>query len=893
VSQGKPARILALATTLVFLCGVAVASEVSLATKDVRVPPGHSYRIDFDMAPQKNLTILLELLCRLDAVSYAGSNYLMKIALNGQTIKASKTRNVARLKNRPIVAAVTSNASASWISNGVWRILYAPDFETTHLMTYYEGNPYRIVLDITDLLNPRGRDSLEITNLVESSATSSAGTKGELVLRDVKIDLQPGPSPTLLSGTLEGEVINRGTPGAGPAPYTVDFFPGGGLRVKVGQDFLDLTTKVSYPNAGFNYLLPSNSQDTISQTGRKVKVEPSADGGRILAQGPDYRLARTVHITKRRIEISDLFTNLHANQNIGLLVQNQVSLKGKNAVVRLAGNPDPDINEYFSYGNPSVYASLQDHGLGMICEDDVFRNQATLFYDVATESMGLRTDMLCLRPGASYTLHWSLYPVASGDYYDFVNLVRSDWGSNYTVDGAWTFFDPNTILATPLEDIRRNFSRLGIKYACSWGGWADGTKDSKKIGFGADVLQPYWEHLRNALRNAAIKIRQAVPECKVLLYYNSQRNSFKHSTDTFRDSVLTDPQGKVVYTDWSGQFDRTWNFVPTLENSFGRIMLQVAKLYMDDLRADGLYWDEMENIEYGRPLITYNCGDGYSCLLDDKALGIKQEIGLTTILGERFRLAVIDLVKAEGGTILGNGPVATTRLLGARIPRMIEIQHNDVWCFEGDLQSPLGYSGSRIDFGNWVRAIRLGKLLVGTRYDYNHELSRYVFPFTPVELHSGYLLGKERIVTIHSGLYGWVGEKNLVRVAHFNRDGVIANTEFTTSIGSEARTKVDLDEGEVAVLERLPINVEPIGCGANIDGVVYQHDVVAFKLRDATKAHISMSSSPTFPISGGEKFKISFGDDSRVITADNNGRIAFDVLANGATTVDIVPQRLH
>ena len=86
-------------------------------------------------------------------------------------------------------------------------------------------------------------------------------------------------------------------------------------------------------------------------------------------------------------------------------------------------------------------ALLKRFSLGMVCEDDVLRNQATLYCDPEGKGAWLRTGMLCLPAGGSYTLRWSVYPVASGDYYDFINLVRQDWGSNYTVEGAWAFFD--------------------------------------------------------------------------------------------------------------------------------------------------------------------------------------------------------------------------------------------------------------------------------------------------------------------------------------------------------------------------------------------------------------------------------------------------------------------
>ena len=37
----------------------------------------------------------------------------------------------------------------------------------------------------------------------------------------------------------------------------------------------------------------------------------------------------------------------------------------------------------------------------------------------------------------------------------------------------------------------------------------------------------------------------------------------------------------------------------------------------------------------------------------------------------------------------------------------------------------------------------------------HYTLTQYMFPITPMELHKGYIIGKEKIITKVSGLYGW------------------------------------------------------------------------------------------------------------------------------------------
>jgi hypothetical protein len=317
-------------------------------------------------------------------------------------------------------------------------------------------------------------------------------------------------------------------------------------------------------------------------------------------------------------------------------------------------------------------------------------------------------------------------------------------------------------------------------------------------------------------------------------------------------------------------------------------MLEVADRYIDEIKADGLYWDEMEAVGYGAPLITHNIPDGFSCVLDKKTYTIDHEVGITTLLGEGHRLAVIDRVRAKGGTLMGNGPTTTKDILAKKPQRMIEIQHNDTWCYEGNLDTPLGYASSRMDFGNWVRAIRLATLLVGTTYKYEHEISPYVFPFTPIELHSGYLLGKERIITIHSGNYGWPGERCLVQVRHFNKEGKLTDKDFVTTVTYEARTKVELEEGEATILERLPITLDVRGGSALITGVRYEPDRITLSIQAPAGAQLRVRSGK-FAIKPWMPIILSQDNSRRPLLVNREGIISVNLKCHKPTRVTILP----
>ena len=799
----------ALIAVLLCVASQVRAADINVITRETRIPLGESRAFEFGTVPQKDTTVTLEVTARMDFPSLSGSSMFMSMTLNDRPVTGAKSRTVLRLLNRPLVAPVAANFPAKWIDGGKWRLLYAPDFECGRKRKFYVGDPYTFVLDITDLTNPAAENRLVITNTVQKGRAVFKKGGGELVIGRLVIHTKPGESPTMAPGASMEPFINTGQPAAGPAEYKGRLLGGGGFVLIAGGERWEFGSAISYPSAGLNRLVPRDTPDTTGQPGWKVAVAIRRipwQGGIVTATGRDYRLHRFVRFTPRKVSVTDRITNAHADAPLGLLVRHDLSLQGKKAPqVRIAGNPDPSMDNYYAPPNPSVHVVAGGTGMGMICEDTVFRNQARLYCQQQPSCVGIRTEMLYLPPGGSRTLEWSVYPVAGRDYFDFINLVRQDWGANFTVQGPWTFFSPYTVVDAPEEKLKKDFDRLGINYACYCGGWVDWRRDKKKIGFGTGVMDPYWAPFRQTLKAAAAKLRKIRPGIKVLVYYDTQRDTSDGGEQRFKDSWLTDAKGRQFTTIWSGRYSLTRSVVATLDDTFGKAMLGVVDRYMDEIGADGPYWDEMECTGYGAPLITYSIPDGCSCILDPKTYTIQRQIGITQLLGEGHRLAVIDRVRTKGGTLLGNGPPCTRKLLERKPQRMVEIQHNDYWCYQGNLDTPLGYASSRMDFGNWIRALKMATLLVGTRYTYEHEISPYVFPFTPIELHHGYLLGEERIITLHSGNYGWQNDASLVVCHRFDKDGKRHAAHWPTEFRNGAtRTKVDLGKDEVAVLVRVP-----------------------------------------------------------------------------------------
>lgn len=833
------------------------------------IPYGQTRKFQFGTVSQDKTTVLLKVKSRMDYPAVGGSMHFMKIVVNGRELLPAKSRFLHRLLNKPLASPVQPNLTYSWFdANNGWNVLYAPDFQAAYSQKFYADDPYVYVLDITDLTNPIAENRVEITNTTTLDFIQTnklANNKLDLVVGSLEIETKPGASPMMSVASDVAPIINRGEPAAGPGKYTGKVLPGGGFSVTMGKDTYNFASAFSFPDAGFNRLAPG-AADGSGQKDWKV-VQKS---NKVFAQSRDYAVARSVTFGSRKVEISDTITNKRA-EPLGLSVRHELDITAmKDAPVRLAGNPDAAITEYHSYGNPSVHIAVPQGALGLIIEDQVFRSQAKLYTredaEIKKTVAGMRTEMLRLAPGESYTMQWSVYPVAGPDFYDFVNLVREDWGANYTAWGTW-IWNLNDIAKLPPDEIRARVKRQGIRtfIAPDWVEWTPNKAGTQRIALGEDVFSDYWKARREEYQEDARKIRAAVPDIKILGYYNVMRETTEDTLQRYPDSFQVDEAGNPLTTLWthSGATNHSYTMVPTLKNSYGKAMLKVAQRYMDDMKFDGIYWDEMEGILFNSILINYNNFDGHSCLLDPKTWRITREVGIVPLSSLSFTDEVIRQTQERKGWLLVNGPTARKSTLKRQVQRMTEIQHNEFYGFEGLLQTPLGYMSWQDGWDYYLRGLKSGLLpAVGFRSDMPHDIAGHLFPFTPIELHSGYLLGKERIVATHNGNYGWKGEPVLALVHHFNTEGKATTSDFTTRIGKEARTAITLQEKEAIVLERLPVRFEPVkpGAGGNAEAsqVRYDENGLSLNLNAPTGGILTLSNG-TFLVTANATVSVQVG----------------------------------
>jgi len=200
--------------------------------------------------------------------------------------------------------------------------------------------------------------------------------------------------------------------------------------------------------------------------------------------------------------------------------------------------------------------------------------------------------------------------------------------------------------------------------------------------------------------------------------------------------------------------------------------------------------------------------------MDPKTLKILSKPAMVVLLSQAWRIKQAkDLLKR--GPLIANGQPQTESMARVHFLRFVEtgdINH----LIHSQLFTPVGLGDhltekTEKDIARQIRAhLRFGCLYyyysshIPTTYP---QLTSRMYPFTPIELRPGVLIGRERILTARSGTFGW-GDRSRARVWMFDADGREANVDDKQcglrelTVGSERRYELTLPPKWVACLER-------------------------------------------------------------------------------------------
>ncbi len=767
---------------------------------------------------------------RLDFPRLGGWAPCWQMLVNGQLISAMADRNNSRLLNKKMTSIHIDFGQARVCNGEKWYALYSPDYEqavTKFLPADVEA--YKTKVDISDLLSKTAKNTFRIRFGAELEGYyRNWGIKRRpaLAVRNFTVIQEDIPTRLKPVAPPPGFVSVRKV----PRPVFTFSEDAAGLRLKLGNSEYIITSLFTVPG----------------ERRKRISVRD---------ENPFYTVRRRVEKRENRIDIFDTFTS-KADKLIGIKIAYEMD-SARFPHIYLAGDGSASRSFNQDGRNPSVFCPDPGHhaGIGLLAQDDVFRVQNIQYCE--NGKTGIRTDSFALSPGESRTVEWSIYPVMSEDYFDFINEVRRDWGVNFTIPGElslslnvfrdWVKEPEKAVRFHRDNGIDMNV--YGVHYWRHMGGerkdWRSavfGTalmKDTSRVNTGKKIEARPVEPLRQFERRIFADAKKIMPGLKRLIYLHTQWSTEVDDYKTYADCAQRGKDGKL----YTGIEEPYHFFVPTLTNSYGKELLKTIDLMFREFDPDGIYIDEMNC----SPLrIVYNMWDGVSVELD-RNNNVVRKIGFVPLLKMPFMLKLFDgIIRQRHKMLVGNFCPETRSERAYHFPRFEETCHS-WWVFYSHLFTPIQLGDvstySRTPEDNMLdicNAMKNGALY----YHYlnttaSPTITQKMFPFTPIELHSRWLMGKERILTCVSGEFGWHDSRQLAKVHVYDKLGKPTRdySAEVIAVGNDTRIRLQLKPGHCAALAAIPVEAELTGSVRLLDP---QYENGVFTCRTAGNGTVTL-----------------------------------------------------
>ncbi len=471
---------------------------------------------------------------------------------------------------------------------------------------------------------------------------------------------------------------------AAPPPFDLAVFPGGAMQVSLGTDVWHIESAYSYPGEviGYNRL---TSRAAEGEPGWLPVVE-TLDTGVIRLECPAsrYNLLRVIRPEQHRIRVSDTLTNTSPD-DVGILVDHIFSADAGLAETRLSGAM---VDSSISAENPTLFLRSDAGGLAAVAEDNAFRIQFHALKRNNGASMGLRH--LGIPPGGKVVLEWTLYPLTAGtSYFDFINLLRSDWHVGATLPGPADWVDVTRpevrALLDDRDQLRQFLNRQGLKLVLLVP-WLDYEHLHRTTGELVD---------RNAykvlMREAAQRIKAVDPEIKLLgcmeapfvslpgdvvdgiltampskleAGYHDMTDAmfeaFRSNPDAWNrwgDSIVwtRDGKAKVEYYQRGRHNLIALTVRPQLGNGQHAYLMDQARFILEEAGLDGFYVDSFTGAQHWHYGYSYDRWDGVTVDIDGKTGGITGRYTDLALAGVGARKALIEYGLDRGKLVILNG----------------------------------------------------------------------------------------------------------------------------------------------------------------------------------------------------------------------------------------------
>lgn len=748
----------------------------------------------------------------------AGWQHYLSLDLNGTPLQQRTADGSNRLMNRGEWLKSDKAGNSPWWGGEDGRRLvtfFGPEAgELDSRLTSPREEGYWYLLDISDHANYL---TIGVDNRVENAkpnilifrnnyttlTTGETADCREMKISDISIgfvstkDLSPYRTtgvreyPKSLAGlTLKSKESN------------LTLAKSGALFLNIAGDTYLFGSDFSYPSKIKGYHHFSWKKDPDS--GWTVRMVD----GKVIGECSEYRITRSVRKEDGKYKVFDTIENKTSNP-IGLEVHHKLDATKMPAPgeTYLAGQCD--IN-YVACAptNPSIYLQQPKSSLGVVVEDNVSRVQLFLLRTQSQFQYG--TDHFGLKPHAKYTMEWTLYPSKTRDYFNFVNKVRKDWKVNVTIPGGFVYALGVDIV--PGRKIKLYAQEPWFAYSTGADlGWDGYIKYQKPVLAGIYKAQPDAVTLAELETNLVAIRRTDIPNGQNIPVMNeedgrpgkygqevnkewTQALKDAPATSKWWDSMLKTGDGRaIIDTYYADKAFIDLMVYPVPGNYQTQYMMKQIDCAMDQIGFRGVYIDQftLRGVTLASPdRCDYSKWDGYTVDLDDSGK-ISKKYTDACLVGIPAREQIVKHVLQKHGVLVVNGHCVDRETRSLPFVRFAETEWTP-WdpvehlydepptidaMGEANLDTPvmLGIRPERFPsevrdphYTEIIQKWIIASLKNGGLYYYyasklptsgpgagDYGITNHMFPFTPVELHAGWLIGKERILTAKSGTFVW------------------------------------------------------------------------------------------------------------------------------------------
>ena len=780
-----------------------------------------------NLTVSSNKVVILRLRTRLDA--NGGWNNNLQIKLNGEILGYKTSYGTRRLLNRKnsIIRTTCPGETEmaifrqSLFGGEALFVAFASSWDTLDNRIMTDRNEmYWYAFDISDLLAKHGRNKLTLINLTMKKSYKKATVIPDLLIDRLEVGYLPkSVYSRYISSPAEGIENFQSIATINNNNILLDVSSNGGIKLNYNKNNYFLNASFSEPAAQIAYNEFSYKQ---SNKGHISTDKKSAESILIKGKFKYYEIDRLVTLKNKKVYVADTFKNT-STQDVGVIFRNNIVSDAISEDWYLSGlkglSTMSDCRTH-----PTLFMRRKTGSIGAaICDT---RTRFGMRSEGSSRSLSFYNQQFGLKKGTSYTVRWEIY-LGDGDYFDFLNTLRQAWGVNHTIPGMWEFWDPSVIHSAQMKSkaVLKKYldrKRIDIFAITPW----------FEYYYKPRFWHPREIYKKNLHKDINF-IKNVQPDAQFLactesfLYYvpltffkgtvpalppNTRTDFDYKTTDTttkiinnsvWSDSVYRDRSGRVIldrfYASRYSDTGVNLKVYPTLNNYWHKHFMGMLDYLLNDCNLNGIYIDCF--CQFGTTYQIWDKWDNYSVKISSETGEITEKYTDMGLISTPARYQWAKYCIDRGKMIFVNSHPDAEELQSLPIISFAEAEYTldlsapsprSSRAVKGQLSTPLAigvrphvFADTGLSYVEIIQRAVIAYLRDGILYCHyytkippsdnsgggEYGILNYMFPFTPVELHSGWVIGEERIISSVSRKFKWAKQKKPI-VKRFNTKGI-------------------------------------------------------------------------------------------------------------------------